>query len=355
MASNVIPEMNFDNFAEKSVTDCTESDILAADVFNSNGYRLLSVNTVITDYIKIHLGLNGIRTIRVYKTIKSETGNSGFSDSSIKNYGDTVCSIKKIITSLSAGHTLDYDEIAKISDIMVENTDISRSCYIVKNMSHLKSVDEYTYTHSVNVAFYSMLMAKWLGFHEKEISLTVQSGLLHDIGKVKIPPSILKKKGPLTENEFSIIKTHPLHSYELLSECSNMDMQIKEVSLLHHERLNGSGYPKGITSISLLARIVSIADVYDAMTSDRVYKKGVTPFKAFEFFLQKGISLFDWHILNVFITNMSAFLVGSTVEFTSGLKARIVYIPPDKPLRPMACINSNFFDFSAADDIERIV
>lgn len=354
MGSNIVSEMDFDDLAEKSVTDCTESDILAADVFNSNGYKLLSVNTVITDYIKIHLGFNGIRTIRVYKTIKSETRNSGFSDCFIKNYGETVCSVKKIITSLSAGHALDYDEIIKISENMVENTDIS-SCYIVKNMSHLKSVDEYTYTHSVNVAFYSMLMAKWLGLPVEEISLAVQSGLLHDIGKVEIPPSILKKKGPLTENEFSIIKTHPLHGYELLSECSNMDMQIKEVALLHHERLNGSGYPKGITSISLLARIVSIADVYDAMTSDRVYKKGVTPFKAFEFFLQKGISLFDWHILNVFITNMSAFLVGSTVEFTSGLKARIVYIPPDKPLRPIACIDSNFFDFSAADDIERIV
>jgi HD-GYP domain-containing protein (c-di-GMP phosphodiesterase class II) len=187
-----------------------------------------------------------------------------------------------------------------------------------------------------------MLIAKWLGLSEKEISLAVQAGFLHDMGKTKIPACILKKKGPLTASEFSIMKTHPLRNYQLLSDASNIDMRIKEAALLHHERLNGSGYPMGLTSISHLARIVTIADVYDAMTSDRVYKKGVTPFKVYEYFQSESASLFDLHILNVFITNVSALLVGSSVMLTSGETAKIVFIPPDQPSRPVLCLNSEF-------------
>jgi HD-GYP domain-containing protein (c-di-GMP phosphodiesterase class II)/chloramphenicol O-acetyltransferase len=352
MDGSVVSDMNSGNIAEKQVVDCTESDILATDVISSNGCKLLSVNTVITDYIKIHLGLNHIQTIRVYNTIKSETENSGFHFSVVKDYRDTMCNIKRIITNLSAGHPLHHDEIVEISDSMVKNMDIRHSSNIIKYMSQIQSTDQYTYTHSVNVAFYSMLLAKWLGLSEKEISLTVQSGLLHDLGKTKIPAYILKKKGPLSTNEFSVMKTHPLHSCKLLSDCPNMDMRIKEAALLHHERLNGSGYPLGLTSISLLARIVAIADVYDAMTSNRVYKKGVTPFKAFEYFQNEGASLFDWHMLNIFTANMSAFFVGSSVKMTSGVMAKIVYIPPDHPSRPVVCINSASPNFPTMDGLD---
>jgi HD-GYP domain-containing protein (c-di-GMP phosphodiesterase class II) len=347
MDKGVLLGVNSDNFTEKTVADCTESDILATDVFNSNGYKLLCANTVITDYIKTHLGLNHIRTIPVYKTINSVTENSRFHGDIKKYYGDTVNSVKKIVTNLSAGHNLNYDAIVNLTDSVLKIGDIRHCAYIVKYINQIKSADQYTYTHSINVAFYAMLMAKWMGLREKEISLAVQSGLLHDLGKIKIPSSILKKKGPLTTEEYEVIKTHPMHSYKLLLDNADIDMAIKEAVLLHHERFDGLGYPLGTTSISFLACIIAIADVYDAMTSDRVYKKGVTPFKVFEYFQREGAGRFDWHLLNVFISHMSALLVGAFVKLTSGDTAKIVCILPDDPLTPILYLNSQFVKLPA--------
>ena len=241
---------------------------------------------------------------------------------------------------------------------MIKDMDNRESSYIVKYTSQLKSADQYTYAHSVNVAFYAMLMAKWLGLSKKEVSFAVQAGLLHDLGKTKIPSSILQKKGPLTAEEFTVMKSHPLQSYKLVYNCSNMDTEIKEAALLHHERLDGSGYPLGITSMSILARIVAIADVYDAMTSDRVYKKGATPFKVFEYFNNEGANLFDLHVLNVFITNISALLVGSTVRLTNGDIAKIVFIPQDRPSNPVLRLNDEFVTLPLASseiEIEQVI
>lgn len=352
MDRNVILGTDSGSITEKSLDDCNEPDILADDVVNSGGCKLLSANTTITNYIKIHLKLNNIQTVRVYKTIQSDPENNAFHSSIINDYGHRVHCLKKIITNLSAGYTLDYKEIVQISDSMIKSTDIRSSSYIIKYTSQLKSADQHTYTHSVNVAFYAMLMAKWLGLSEKEILWAAQSGLLHDLGKTKIPSYILKKSGSLTESEYTVMRTHPLHSYTLLSDDSNIDMRIKEAALLHHERLNGSGYPLGLTSISRLARIVAIADVYDAMTSDRAYKKGVTPFKVFEYFQNEGAPLFDLHILNVFITNISALLVGSSVKMTSGDTAKIVFIPPNHPSSPVLSLNSEFIKLGNSNKSE---
>lgn len=346
MNRNLLSGVNSDNFVEKAVNDCTESDMLAADVYNSSGQKLLCANTEITDYIKNHLRLNNIQTIMIYKTTNSIAQNSNFRDNCKKYYGDKVSDIKKIVSNLSAGHELDYDKIVNLSDDIMKFSDIYHCCYIMKYTSKIKSADQYTYTHSINVAFYAMLIAKWLGLSEKEVLLAAQSGLLHDLGKVSIPSLILKKNGPLTKSEFAVIKTHPLHSYKLLLNNPDIDTQIKEAALLHHERINGSGYPLGTTSITLLARIIAIADVYDAMTSDRVYKKGVTPFKVFEYFLREGTNLFDLHILNVFIENISAMLVGSYVRMSSGDTAKIVCILPDNPLTPVLYLNSEFVRLS---------
>jgi HD-GYP domain-containing protein (c-di-GMP phosphodiesterase class II) len=189
-----------------------------------------------------------------------------------------------------------------------------------------------------------MLLAKWLKLDETDIKKAVQSGFLHDIGKSKIPLEILNKKEPLTKDEFSRIKKHPIYGYYILDENNYLDIDVKRAVLLHHERLNSTGYPFSISSdrISIFAKIVSIADVYDAMTSNRIYKGSVTPFMAFEMFLTDGLCLFDTYIMKEFINHISTYFIGSKVILNTGESGRIVYIPPNDVLSPIVLVNGEY-------------
>jgi putative nucleotidyltransferase with HDIG domain len=169
-----------------------------------------------------------------------------------------------------------------------------------------KALEDSTYYHSINTAIYSMFIAKWLDLSAPIIKKIIQSGLLHDIGKAKVPDEILNKKGPLDRREMTIIQNHPIYGYEMIEHFHEIDPEIKSAILQHHQRLDGSGYPLDINSdcIGLYARIVAVADVFDAMTSDRVYKKRVEPYAAFQMFKTIGQNLFDKKVVNILIQNL---------------------------------------------------
>jgi putative nucleotidyltransferase with HDIG domain len=318
-------------FTERSVKDCTHGDILASDVFNLAGCKLLSANTEINGYIKDHLSLNGIRRVNIYSC--GEQPGKGTSDEiAVNDYRNAVICLKGIFLDVTAGRALDFGRIKQISNVVVKHSGIQNNANIIKFIHKIRSADGYTYTHSVHVAFYSLLLAVWLQFSEEDTALAFQAGLLHDVGKIKIPKSILKKPGSLTAEEFDVIKTHTTLGFDFV-DIPQVDSRLKQAVLSHHERLNGSGYPLGIIPEDPFARIVAIADVYDAMTSDRVYKKGVTPFKAFNFLLSEGLALFDSHMLHIFVSNLTAYLTGSRVLLADGETAALVYIPPDNPER----------------------
>ncbi|MFZ5944949.1 MAG: HD-GYP domain-containing protein [Bacillota bacterium] len=225
-----------------------------------------------------------------------------------RNYYHTVKVIKDVFNDLSAGKELDYKKVLDLSESIYSCSDCG-SCYI-RIITELKELSDYTYIHSINTAFYSMLIGKWLGFPGTDIKKVIQSGLLHDIGKAKIPDKVLNKKGVLNKDEMEIMQRHPIIGYEMLNHIKDIDTNIKRAVLLHHMRLDGSGYPldSNADCIGIITRIVAVADVFDAMTSDRVYKKRVTPLEAFEMFKTDGIRLFDQNIVNVFLDNLPAYL-----------------------------------------------
>jgi putative nucleotidyltransferase with HDIG domain len=183
---------------------------------------------------------------------------------------------------------------------------IDNNSIIINALSRIKSIDEYTFTHSINTAFYSMFIAIWMGLDDQQIINATQAGLLHDIGKIYIPNEILNKPGRLTEEEYEMIKKHTLYGYFLISEFGEFNPEVKRAVLFHHERTDLKGYPLSASSdyVGIISKIVAIADVYDAMTTDRVYKKGTSPSEAVEFLSNDGMKLLDSYILKVFIENI---------------------------------------------------
>ncbi|TYC88170.1 HD-GYP domain-containing protein [Acetobacterium wieringae] len=180
---------------------------------------------------------------------------------------------------------------------------------ILKALDQIKKMDEYTFTHSVNTAFYSMFIAMWMDLDEQDIINATQAGFLHDIGKIYIPEEILNKSGVLTREEYEIIQLHPLYGYSLLNEFSAFNLEVKRAVLFHHERIDAKGYPLCATDdyVGLLPKIVAVADVYDAMTTNRIYKKAKSAREAIDYLSHQGRSQLDNQVLYYFLNNIPVY------------------------------------------------
>jgi putative nucleotidyltransferase with HDIG domain len=251
-----------------------------------------------------------------------------------------------LIRRLVAGATIDLEELILISEELYYT--VAKNDFIVKYLVELKEKDEYTFHHSINTAIYSMLIGKWLHLSRTDINNLILSGLLHDIGKMKISNEILNKPGKYTEDEYRIMKLHPIYGHEMLETVNNLDQDVRLAVLLHHERSDGSGYPYHFTQekLNLSSKIVAFADVYDAMISDRVYRKKMTPFEAFAILLKSLSHQFDSKIVNTFIKKYPAYLIGATVCLSNGERGVIVHIPESDIASPIVMIGKKSIDFT---------
>ena len=206
---------------------------------------------------------------------------------------------------------------------------------VALNIDALKVSDEYTFKHSVDVATISMLIAKKSGFSEAEIEKIGMAGLLHDVGKSKIPNEVLNKAGKLTEEEFGIMKKHSFYGYQILKEKKDIPKDVLFGVLQHHEKINGKGYPMGVAAgqISDFARILSIADIYDALVTERPYKKAFSQQDAIEMIMAKTDEL-DISYMRDFLAIIILYPVDSVVTLSNGEKAKVVANNPQYPLRP---------------------
>jgi HD-GYP domain-containing protein (c-di-GMP phosphodiesterase class II) len=154
-----------------------------------------------------------------------------------------------------------------------------------------------------------MFIAMWMGLGNQDIINATQAGFLHDIGKIYIPDEILNKRGRLTEAEYEIVQRHPLYGYSMLNEFSEFNVEVKRAVLFHHERTDASGYPLSASEdyVGTLPKIIAVADVYDAMTTNRVYKKGKSALEAIEYLSNDGRNELDNQVLNFFIANIPVY------------------------------------------------
>lgn len=342
-----------------STLKCPDGYEIAEDVLNSCGSLIITKNTIVNEAIRqklVALKVDRIAVCKQTKVIDSVNNPKADIIEFKRKYQRSVNTVKVIINDLAAGREFDNERINEISSSLYEN--MYSNIAVTECLNKIKIVDEYTYSHCVNVSLYSMLIGKWLELPESEIKLLMIAGILHDVGKSKIPLNILNKKGPLTQEEFDVIKMHPLLGFEIIKDNTGINMRVKEAVLMHHEKENGTGYPFGIKSgsISSFAKIISIADAFDALTSERVYKKRQTPFDTFREFERIGIveGHYDPGILLKFIHNISQYYVGSKVRMSTGKFGEIVYVPPHNISNPVVRVDGSYIDLSAQRGIRII-
>lgn len=217
---------------------------------------------------------------------------------------------------------------------------------IAQKIWQIRQSDEYTFEHSVQVSLYSALIGSWLGMEPDELKDLAIAGLLHDIGKCNIPDEILNKPDALTEAEFKVMRTHPTLGYVLLANTKQFNDAVLSGVLQHHERSDGSGYPNSLKGphIHPYARIVAIADIYSAMTSDRVYRERECPFMVAGQIQEKSFGSLDPFYSKVFVSNIVQYFVGNQVELNNGSRGEIIFIEKNHPIRPLVKTESGFIN-----------
>lgn len=215
-------------------------------------------------------------------------------------------------------------------------------------LSFLESIDEYTMRHSISVAILSRFIGKSIGIQKEELDELTIAALLHDIGKLRVPESILKKSGKLTESEFAMMAEHTIHGFEIVRRLSGCTYRQALVALQHHEREDGSGYPHRLHGFQIdpLSKIVAVADVFHAMVSKRVYKEPVPLYQVLkELSLCANKSLEPNVTLN-FLTQIMNLIHGSRVTLSNGESGRIVMIHKEDPIHPVVEVNESYIDLS---------
>ena len=223
-----------------------------------------------------------------------------------------------------------------IGDTMKIISDQGNTFGVFDMLHNMRDFDDLTYAHSMNVAMICNVFARWLHFNEADVKTITACGMLHDIGKLKIDDAIIKKPGKLSDAEYRAIKSHPAEGYRILQPQS-IDMHIKLSALEHHEKCDGTGYPMGLTGnrIDPFAKIVAIADVYDAMTANRVYREGMCPFRVIEIFEEEGFHKYEVSYIIKFLENVVNTYIDNRVMLNDGRVGTVRWINKQRLSKPM--------------------
>lgn len=296
---------------------------LAYDLFDSLGRTLIASNSILTEKALEKLKKLGIEGLYISDYLSNDIQIGEIISPQLKSKG------------MSYVKSADVNGCKSVSSDIVEQ--ILNKGHVSLDLTDLRTYDDYTYSHSVNVAVLAGVIALGLKLPEKDIASIVLAGLLHDIGKLSIPSEIINKPSRLTPEEYAIIKNHAIYSYEKIKERVDISAQVKQAILYHHENLDGSGYPNGVTSssLSLYTRILHVADVYDALVSKRSYKEPYSPYEAVEYLMGGCGSMFDQSIVTTFTKFVPIYPKGTEITLSDGRAAIIFDNTGARNLRPI--------------------
>jgi putative nucleotidyltransferase with HDIG domain len=250
-----------------------------------------------------------------------------------KVFGKSKRIVSAMYSDVRLGKAIKAEKLVPMVDEITSSIDENPRAFI--SIAQLKTRHEYTYLHSVAVCALMINLARELRFGEAAVRDAGMAGLLHDIGKALMPLEILDKPGELTEEEFAVMKTHPMRGHELLAQSSGVSHNALEVCLRHHERFDGQGYPDGLEGdrLSLFARMSALCDVYDAVTSERAYKQPWTPTETVAR-MREWTGHFDPEMFEIFIRSVGIYPIGALVRLKSGRAAVVIGENAEDPTRP---------------------
>ncbi|BBF44480.1 HD-hydrolase domain [Lachnospiraceae bacterium KM106-2] len=246
--------------------------------------------------------------------------------------------LRETVDNFARNSTMEFEYISDVVDNVINDILLNKDVQV--SLNDISATDEYTFTHSVSTTVYSLLIAKQLNYSRSMLKKLAAGTLLHDLGKVLLDKKILFKEGQLTEEEFEYVKTHTTLGYHALKSCNEITELSRIISLFHHERMDGSGYPRGVKAGDLheFARIVAIADVYDALTSDRCYRKRWSNQQAVNYLIESADTKFDTNLVAIFIQQIAIYPNGAIVRLSNGLYGIVKDQNRSVPLRPIVRI-----------------
>lgn len=294
-------------------------------------FKQIQQSTITEVWIDTHLGLNTHNTGSSAPAEKRTDDSQDTTPSSMAKEvlrARLICGRAKdaVMTMFSEAKMGRAMNVADIELLVEEiSNSILRHPHALISLSRLKTSDEYTYMHSVAVCALMVALARRMNMNEEQVREAGVAGLMHDVGKMVIAPEILNKPGRLTSDEYTVMKYHPEAGLKILQDSKQVNAMVLDVCLHHHEKFDGSGYPHGLAGeqISLFARMGAVCDVYDAVTSDRPYKKGWGAANSIrEMASWKGH--FDEKIFQTFVKTLGIYPVGTLVTLSSGCLAVVI-------------------------------
>ena len=365
----------------------TQNMIVADDVYTSDDKLVIPEGTVLTEDIIDSLKEYGVFAIRI--KVDDDGNNAAAENEKVMPAGDEVLNeqrqeiknsaeqehesfLKQVKESkeFEVFHSAFVDSVDNLknvfSKVVMHNEQIDgesilsdvenvvskgrNSIHILDMLQCMRGYDDVTYVHSVNVALLSNMIGRILypDISDEELKVLTLAGLLHDIGKMMVPDNIIQKKGRLTLPEYNLVKTHVLFGNNILKGIDNLDPRIAEVAMRHHERCDGTGYPGGYKreQIEPFARIVAIADTYDAMTSDRAYRAAICPFDVIEMFEREGIVKYDVEFLLPFLEKAVQAYMNTNVRLSTNQIGKVIMINKNEFSKPVVQVGDEFYDLS---------
>lgn len=313
--------------------------VLARNIFSADGILLLSADTVLNSTQIERLQQFDLLSVYIKNPLTDHLTDKDMLDAipEVVREETRMQAVQVVHTAFqnfSANHRLESQPFKDTAEFLMK--EVIENPGAMVHLTDIRTCDGYTFGHSVNVCVLSTLTGIQLGYNRFQLKELSLGALLHDAGKMLIAKEILTKAGPLTVNERKSMEHHPTLGFDILRRQGDIPLVSAHVAFQHHEKFNGTGYTRGLKGIHIheYARIVAIADVYDAITSDRPYKEGSLPHQAYEIMLSLANTHFDPTILRTFLNQIAIYPVGSIVRLTTGEIAVVTKVIPGLQTRP---------------------
>ncbi|WP_332888672.1 HD-GYP domain-containing protein [Salipaludibacillus keqinensis] len=325
----------------KSIYSVSNQDRLAKPIYNDLGQTLLNIGVVLSDRMIDRLKEKGISYIYIEDSSTTDiyvedTINGKVRSKSLKDIQENFTTISK---QMALGKAVDIDGLSPSFSTIVKEilSEIQSNKEAVSMLSDVISYDSYVFHHSLNVTVYSLALGQKMGLTDPQLHELGLGAMLHDIGKMSIPIEILNKQEKLSDEEFDQIQSHATVGFEMLRKSHTLSLLTAHCAFQHHERIDGSGYPRNISGddIHFYAKIIGIADVFDAVTSNRVYRRAMLPHEGMELLYSGAGTLFDKDAVDLFSKIVAIYPVGLEVKLSDGREGVVAQNNKNLPSRPV--------------------